>query len=137
LAGSSLALLRTTRQAVLAVLILLGTQFLITHGASQYADVPWGFFMLATTVLVFLHDRASGRTRGLVALAGTAAGFAAWTKNEGLLFLASIIVARCAVLWKQRRWQGALNDLGGFALGSLPSWRFWCTSSSRSRLQTI
>ena len=76
--------------------------------------------MLATTVLVFLHDRASGRTRGLVALAGTAAAFAAWTKNEGLLFLVSLIVARCAVLWKQRRWQGALNDLGGFALGLAP-----------------
>ena len=120
LAGSSLALLRTTRQAVLAVLILLGTQFLITHGASQYADVPLAFFMLATTVLVFLHDRASGRTQGLVALAGTAAAFAAWTKNEGLLFLASVIVARCAVLWKQRRWHGAVDDLRGFALGLAP-----------------
>jgi len=120
LAGSSLALLRTTRQAVLAVLILLGTQFLITHGASQYADVPLAFFMLATTVLVFLHDRASGRTQGLAALAGSAAAFAAWTKNEGLLFLASVIVARCAVLWKQRRWQGAVNDLRGFALGLAP-----------------
>ena len=43
------------RQGLLAGLVLLGTPFLILHGASQYADVPLSFFFVATVVLLFLH----------------------------------------------------------------------------------
>src|SRR5207253_96096 len=48
LVASSLGLLRTKGQGLLAGIVLLGTPFLIRHGASQYADVPLGFFFVAT-----------------------------------------------------------------------------------------
>ncbi len=48
LASSTLGLLRSPSQGLLAGIVLLGTPFLIRHGASQYADVPLSFFFLAT-----------------------------------------------------------------------------------------
>jgi len=119
LAGASLALLRTSRQAILATLVLLGTQSLVTHGASQYADIPLAFFVLATVVLLFLHDRA-GQGRGLMILAGAAAGFATWTKNEGLLFLPAIVVARCAAISVRRGWRTYAGELRWFGAGLAP-----------------
>ena len=46
------------RQGLVAGLVLLGTPFLILHGASQYADVPLAFFFVATVVLLFLRGVA-------------------------------------------------------------------------------
>jgi cytochrome bd-type quinol oxidase subunit 2 len=48
-------------------------------------------------VLLHLHDRLANRgveSRSSLVLAGLAAGFAAWTKNEGVLFLLAILLAR-------------------------------------------
>lgn len=94
---SSLSILRGQVQAMLATIALLATPAFIEQGTAQYADVPLSFFFLATVALVCLHeDRArSGPTaaHGLLVLAGLGAGFAAWTKNEGLLFLGAIIGA--------------------------------------------
>jgi hypothetical protein len=83
LAMSGLAMLRSTSQALLAGIVLLTTPFLIDHAVSGYAESPLIFFILATVILIILSDYAP---RALV-LAGMSAGFAAWTKNEGLLFL--------------------------------------------------
>ena len=83
----SIARLRGERQGLLAGLILLGTPFFILHGASQYADVPLSFFFAATVALLFFHAESPSQMRFLT-LAGMAAGFSAWTKNEGALFLA-------------------------------------------------
>lgn len=78
--------LRGERQGLLAGLVLLGTPFLIFQGASQYADVPLGFFFVATAVLLFLHVESPSKNNFLI-LAGMAAASAAWTKNEGILFV--------------------------------------------------
>lgn len=82
----SISRLRGERQGLLAGLILLGTPFLITQGASQYADVPLSFFFVATVALLFLYTQSPSQTHLLI-LAGMAAAFSAWTKNEGILFL--------------------------------------------------
>ena len=119
LAGASLALLRTDRQAILGTLMLLATQSLLMYGASQYADIPLAFFVLAAIVLLFLHDRA-GQAPGLMALAGAAVGLAAWTKNEGVLFLAAIVVARCVVVSMHHGWRIYLGELRWFSLGLAP-----------------
>jgi hypothetical protein len=77
-------------------LTLLTTPFFVEQASSQYADIPLSFFLLATIALLCLRDLQSGSpssSRALLVNAGLSAGFAAWTKNEGLLFLCSVLVA--------------------------------------------
>lgn len=94
---SALDILLGRTSALLGAMCLLSTPFFIDLGTWQYADVSLSFFILATLVLLYLHDRlAKGgvESRSALALAGLAAGFAAWTKNEGVLFLMAILLAR-------------------------------------------
>jgi hypothetical protein len=67
-----------------------------------------------------LHDRTPEDSFRLVTLAGMMAGFAAWTKNEGLLFLLSIVVARLAVIVCLRGWKTCLKQIVPFAIGLTP-----------------
>jgi hypothetical protein len=67
---------------------------LLAEAPSQYADVPLAFFILATVVLLALHDRFDPSGRSLPVLAGLTAGMAAWTKNEGLAFFFMIVAVR-------------------------------------------
>ena len=105
---ASLALLRSPGQALLGGVLLLCTQLFPLMGATQYADVPLGFFMLAGLVLLTLHDRLFRGRNGVLVLAGCAAGLAAWTKNDGVLFALVLVVVR-----------------GAFTLGSesMTNWR--------------
>ena len=76
------------RQRTLALaggLVLLGTPFFVTFASNQHADIPLGFYILASLVLLAARVDARHEWR-LAALAGAAAGLAAWTKNEGILF---------------------------------------------------
>lgn len=93
---SSLNALRGQISATLGGLTLLATPFFIEQGTAQYADVPLSFFILATIVLICLHENgfAGRRSCGLPVLAGISCGFAAWTKNEGLLFLLAVVASR-------------------------------------------
>jgi hypothetical protein len=120
LIGSSIALLRTRSQGYLAALVLLGTSYLIKHGTSQYADVPLAFYILATLVLFCLYDHSKTSSSGALALAGTTAGLASWTKNEGGLFLAVIIIARLLVIVPKDGWRAYAKQMQTFALGLLP-----------------
>ncbi len=117
---SALSIIRGRTVAMLGGLTLLTTPFFIEQGASQYADVPLSFFFLATIALLCLHDHdqhaddlhddvlhladsvRARRSSGLFVLAGLAAGFSAWTKNEGLLFLCALLAARLLILIRLR-----------------------------------
>jgi hypothetical protein len=95
---SALSMLRGRIPALLGATALLATPAFIEQGTAQYADVPLSFFVLASIALICLHDQAVQDDRsqaclGLLVLAGVAAACAAWTKNEGLLFLCAIVVA--------------------------------------------
>jgi len=95
---ASLAILRGRTAAMLGALALLATPFFVETGTSQYADVPLSFFYLATISLLCLYHQSSdagsaARSKGLIVLAGLAAGLAAWTKNEGVLFLCALAAA--------------------------------------------
>jgi hypothetical protein len=119
LAGTALAVLRSPAQGALGALILLGTPFLVVHGASQYADVPVGFFFLSSVVLLALHRRYAERTNRFAALAGLCAGMAAWTKNEGLLFVICLIaaqIATAAIATAERKWLA--RQLAAFLVGT-------------------
>jgi hypothetical protein len=111
---SSLSLLRGSTSAMLGSLTLLSPPFFIAQGTSQYADVPLSFFLLATVVHLCLHDRDSAdghASPGVLFLAGVSAGFAAWTKNEGLLFLCAILAARALIFLRPRLTRDASSSL--------------------------
>ena len=86
-------LLRGSGLAALCALSILGASSLVRIGASLYADVPLAaLIVIAGSFLVYgLEVESAGL--GPVFLAGLAAGFAAWTKNEGLLFCLSLAAA--------------------------------------------
>jgi hypothetical protein len=87
---AALAALRSATQGMLAGLILVSTPFFILHGTSLFADVPLGFFFLATMVCLALDGRHGAATSRFGMLAGVAAGLAMWTKNEGALFTLAV-----------------------------------------------
>jgi hypothetical protein len=121
LLGGVVARLRGPRQALVASLLLAGAPILAVHGAAQYADAPLAFSVLAALALLALADRARAEGAGpggLVALAGLAAGLAAWTKNEGTLLALAVVTAWLAtrVVVAGRR---ALRDAGPLVGGLL------------------
>lgn len=112
--------LRGRTQGMLAGLSLLGTPFFVAHGAAQYAEIPIAGYLLASLVLLHRADQASQGVGGTYALAGLLAGMAAWTKNEGLLFLAALVLAQAAVLTWQGAWRTRWRRLWAFCVGALP-----------------
>ena len=84
--------LRGKLQAMIAGALLAGTVTFVQIGAMQYVDVPLSFYILSAVSLIVLAGRY-GETWRFSVLAGLMAGLAAWTKNEGLLFVASLVAA--------------------------------------------
>jgi hypothetical protein len=117
---SSLTTLRARSQGLLTALVLVGTSFLIKHGASQYADVPLAYYILATLALFCLQDKSVADNYRLLTLAGAMAGFAAWTKNEGVLFLAAIMLVRLVLIVPKHGWACYGRQLLAFTVGLLP-----------------
>src|SRR5262249_16898575 len=117
---SSLSILRSKSQGFLAGLILLATPFFISHGASQYADVPLGFFYLSTIALFVLEESLSVDNYKLLILAGIMAGFAAWTKNEGLLFVVAIVISHFSIVVRLKGWKTYREQVFSFLVGLLP-----------------
>ena len=119
LASAGLRVLRSRGQGLMAGLLLLGTPFFIDYGTSQTADVPLGFFLLATLVLFCSSDAVSRAERGLLFLAGISAGLAVGIKNEGLLFLLACLAGTALVPGGRERIVGRARGLAAFALGFL------------------
>ena len=119
---TALSLLRSKSQALLAAMLLLSTPFFMQNGVNQTADVPISFFFLSTIVLLALNERISAQTanHSLLFLAGITAGFSAWTKNEGALFLLSILVVTFLAVTARKGWNAAIKQLAPFWLGMLP-----------------
>jgi hypothetical protein len=117
---SGVALLRSTSLGLLAGCVLLASAGFLSQGASQYADVPLSFYVLGTVVLLSLAQGVAERRASILALAGATTGFAAWTKNEGLLFLACSTAGLCIIELRSRSVQAAARSLTWFIFGSLP-----------------
>jgi 4-amino-4-deoxy-L-arabinose transferase-like glycosyltransferase len=107
----AIAHLRTAGQSLLAGITLLAVPIFYYTAAREEADIPLAFFILATLALLFLYSRES--KPALIALAGLAAGFAGWTKNEGLLFLVTGSFAWLVLLYRRRE----IKELKWYALG--------------------
>lgn len=95
---------RTTKAGLLAGLLVLSAPTFVIQTSSQYADVPLAFFILLT--LLF-------SVRNNYTVAGLFAGLAAWTKNEGLLFVFTIIIATVVA-------NRSLKQAARITLGALP-----------------
>ena len=115
----SISRFRGERQGLLAGLVLLGTPFLIIHGTSQCADVPLSFFFVACVVLLFLYAQSPAQTHFLT-LAGMAAGFSAWTKNEGILFVALSALLYWIVATATKRQHNWRRESAATLMGAVP-----------------
>jgi hypothetical protein len=116
---SSLSALRARSQGMLGGLVLMGTPLLFELGSNQFADVPLAYYILATAVAMAMGDRAPGSSRWS-ATAGMMAGFASWTKNEGMLFLVAVLAARLVAVAAARGWRASLREAVAFAIGAAP-----------------
>jgi hypothetical protein len=117
-------LLRGPALAALCALSVLSATSLVRIGASLYADVPLAaFIVIAGSLLVYGLEanglQAGSPGPGPIVLAGLAAGFAAWTKNEGLLFCLSLVAAHILAVSSvpdfRRRLRSLLPLLAGLA----------------------
>jgi hypothetical protein len=113
---ATLGVLRGKAQAWLGGALLLGTVAFVEIGAMQYADVPLSFFIVATLALLCLQDRYPSDARFTI-LAGLTAGLAAWTKNEGLLFVLAIVVARAVAMFRFGSRTAIARQAGALATG--------------------
>jgi hypothetical protein len=84
LTTGGLALLRSQSLGLLVGLALLGTPTVLHEVPAQYADIPLACYLAGTLVLMLLDYPV---------LAGVFASMAAWTKDEGVLFLAVFLAA--------------------------------------------
>jgi hypothetical protein len=119
LTSAALSLLRSRGQGRLGGLLLLGTPFFLQHGAYQMADVPLGFFFLASLVTLCVGDRFFPGSPGPPFLCGLSAGLAAWTKNEGALFLLALAIAAVVVLARRGELRSHLRQALAFGAGLL------------------
>lgn len=118
---STVTLLRGTASGLLAGLVILSTTTLLSWAAAQYADIPLAFYFLGALALIFIDAaRAPSPGRWPLLWAGLCASFAAWTKNEGIVFLAILALLFAGfTLWRARTpvgWQ----RLGWLLAGALP-----------------
>jgi hypothetical protein len=116
---TSVSHLRTRTQGYLAGLVLLEPFLFFRVGTYEYADTPLGFFLLAALVIFCLNDKMAGSYRLLI-LAGMMAGFAAWTKNEGLLVLCSLVTARFVGVVASQNLRTYIRQMLYFAIGAVP-----------------
>lgn len=117
---SVVALLRGAASALLAGLVVLSTTSLLVWAPAQYADIPLAFYLLAATALMFLEPSETARGQWALPWAGLCAGFAACTKNEGVVFLVSLSVVFFAfTLWRWRT-RTALSRTAWFLVGAAP-----------------
>src|SRR5437016_1646452 len=117
---SAVAVLRGRNHGLLAGLMLLGTPSFLRQGVSQYADIPLSFFLLAAIALLVLADRVPESNFSLLVLSGFMAGCAAWTKNEGLLFLTAFVVTRLGILLRRENWAACLRQMAPLAATIIP-----------------
>jgi len=107
---ASIGLLRTLGQASLASLVLMSTPTFVTTSYGLIADVQVMYFIFASGVLMYFYFLF--KHSPLLVLAGFMAGLGAWTKNEGLLFVA---VSFPVLFWENRR--EGLRGLAWYLVG--------------------
>lgn len=117
--ATSVSIFTNKIKGLIAGLILLATPFYMTMGDSQYADNTVGFFYLATVVLLTFARRETSIKPRLLITAGITAGLSAWSKNEGLLFIACLFCSQFSLLFF-KNYRELLTELKYLLFGMLP-----------------
>jgi hypothetical protein len=112
--------LRGSVNGWLAGSVAAGSPLFIYHGASQYGDIPSGFFLLACFVTIAIADREQFAYQRWWVLAGFAAGSAIWLKNEGVLFTGSLLLARFVVAFSGRHLRRWVREILVFCAAAAP-----------------
>ena len=93
--------LRDLGQAALAGILMLATPAVLMIGTAQTADLPLAYSMLAAALMFYL---AVGEPHpGYIILSGLMGGLAAWTKNEGIVFLILLALSALGMWFKHPR----------------------------------
>ena len=116
----ALRICRGKNQGYLGGLVLLGIPFFIRLGAAQYADVPLAFFFLATVILCYFYLTYARQKPSILVVAGITGSLAAWTKNEGLLFVMIVLIVFFITRISFNARRDTAKELAFLALGALP-----------------
>ena len=104
----------------LSCTVLASSPIFLGTALSQYADMPLAFFFLLAVALLHRADQEPEPRAGLHVLAGLAASMAAFTKNEGSLFLVALVAGRLLhLLLTGKPWR-ELRSLGWLLAGMAP-----------------
>jgi hypothetical protein len=117
-AATSVARSRTTALGLVTATILLASPVFVREAAGQIADIPLSFYVLTTFVLI-AHAIETDSSRWW-RFAGVSAGFAAWTKDEGAVFVLVLFAVCGAWAGRSGGWQG-VKRLGPLVAGAMPS----------------
>ena len=117
---SSLSYMQNQYQGLLAGLLILTVGSFVKLGADQIADVPIGLYYLATIIIYCIYHFEHEKSLHYIFLAGIMAGFATWTKNEGILFLLIVILTRFVIRFPHDGLRRFLKEMSVFLCGAAP-----------------
>ncbi len=115
----TIAMLRGATSALVSGFVLLASSLYLGLTPMLYSDLPLSFFILATVALALLAPEVA-RPRQPLALAGAFASVAAWTKNEGIAFLAAAALCCVAVSPASGGLRRSVERWGAFLAGAAP-----------------
>jgi hypothetical protein len=98
---SSLSISKESDQGALVAIIISSLPVLVNLGSFQYADIELAYFFLATAVFLYLYTIEADIK--MLFLAGLFAGFSAWTKNEGNMFVVITLLICILLSFKEKK----------------------------------
>jgi len=111
----ALARLHGARWGLLGALAIVSVPAFAVFVSNQQSDVPLAVFVSAAAALVAIACARPGLPRGMLVLAGFAAGLGAWTKNEGLLYAACLAAG---LLWRTKDARATAAFVAGIVPGA-------------------
>lgn len=104
-------------QGLVAGILLASTPSFLFWSASQYADVPLSAYILTSIACLYFATEHQPGNRGLLALSGLLAGFALWSKNEGVFLLVGMVAALAVAVWLSKQYLSSLKTWGWVLVG--------------------
>jgi hypothetical protein len=119
---------RSWGHGALAALLLASSAWFVLFGAWQIADIPLDFFYASAIFLLVTVLAAPTAPPGMLFLLGLTTGLAAWSKNEGVLFLCALLgLWAAARLWARLPARALVRESASLAFGLLlPAIALFC-----------